>query len=104
MSSKVVVSREALSRLVRLVDEEVRRLESELAVIEEELRMFEEKYGVRSDVFLEMLRGERAWSLPEGSEPDVVEWEALLEQKKRIMEKLKELDRLWRQLRDYNKY
>ena len=104
MSSKAVVPRDALNRLVKLVDEEVRRLEGELAVIEDELRMLEEKYGVRSDVFLEMLRGERAWTLPEGSEPDVVEWEALLEQRKRIMKKLKELDRLWRQLRDYNKY
>ncbi len=69
MSSKVVVPREALNRLVRLVDEEVRRLESELAVIEEELRMFEEKYGVRSDVFLEMLRGRGRGPYPRAQSP-----------------------------------
>ncbi len=40
--------------------------------------------------------------LPEGPEPDAVEWEALLEQRKRLERRLKELEELCHQLRGYS--
>ena len=43
-----------------------------------------------------MLREDGEWVLQEGSEPDVVEWEALIEQRRRIRERLKELEELRR--------
>ena len=100
----VSVSESTLKALMRFIEEEISRLKSELKIIEEELRLFEEKYGLRSSEFLEMMEGKRKWSLPDGSEPDVVEWEALIEQKRMLEKRLKELDELWHQLRDYSKY
>jgi len=69
--------------------------------VAEEIRLLEQKYGVDSAVFEEMLKGRRPWLLPEGAEPDAVEWEALLEQKKLLERKLRELKEAWRELRDY---
>jgi len=89
---------------MRFIDEEISRLRSELGVVDEELRLFEKKYKVQSSEFIEMLKGEKEWALPEGSEPDVVEWEALLEQRRRLEKRLRELEELWRQLQDYSKY
>ncbi len=100
----VTVSKTALHALMRFVEEEISRLKKELGVIEEEIRSLERKYGVESNEFVEMLERRREWGLPEGSEPDVVEWEALLEQRKVIERKLRELEELWNQLRGYSRY
>jgi len=99
----ITISKRTLNSLVKFVKEEIKKLQSELVAIDEELALLETKYGISSDDFLRMLQGEREWDLPEGSEPDIVEWEALLEQKKRLEKELKELRELWRQLQDYNR-
>lgn len=104
MAGIVAIPQKTLSKIMRFVRDEVARLKRELARIDKEIAFLENGYGIPSTSFLEMLQGGRKWSLPEGSEPDVVEWEALLEQRRRIEKKLKELEELWRQLQGYSKY
>ena len=104
MAGIVAIPQKTLSKIMRFVRDEVARLKRELARIDKEIAFLEKGYGIPSTSFLEMLQGGRKWSLPEGSEPDVVEWEALLEQRRRIEKKLKELEELWRQLQGYSKY
>jgi len=103
LTSTVAIPKKALGKVVKFVKEEIERLRSELAVINEELKVLEEKYGVSSKVFVEIMQGRKEWVLPEGSEPDAVEWEALLEQRKRLERRLKELEELWHQLQGYSK-
>lgn len=98
MTSTVTIPKKALGKVVKFVKEEIERLRSELAIINEELKALEEKYRISSKVFAEAIQERKEWILPEGSEPDAVEWEALLEQRKRLKRRLKELEELWHQL------
>lgn len=76
-----------------------RRLGGELEAVEREIAVLEERYGVSSRELEAMLRGEEPWRLPEGAEPDVVEWEALLEQRRRLLRRLHWLEEVLCRLR-----
>lgn len=103
MMGEVVIPKKALNLIMRFLKDEISRLQNELATINEELLTLEAKYGISSNDFIKMLREDKKWVLQEGSEPDVVEWEALIEQRRRIRKKLEELEELWRQLQDYSR-
>ena len=90
--------------MARLLRAELEEARGELEAVEREIALLEERYGVSSGELEAMLRGEEPWRLPEGAEPDVVEWEALLEQRRRLLRRLRELEELWRELRGYERY
>ena len=99
----VVLPQNTFEALTKLIVDEIKRLRKELDIVEEEIKILESKYRISSDAFKNMIKGKIKWRLPENSELDIVEWEALLEQRRRLRKKLAELEELWRQLQGYGK-
>ena len=99
VSRVAVVPRGLLGRVARLLRAELEEARGELEAVEREIAVLEERYGVSSRELEAMLRGEEPWRLPEGAEPDVVEWEALLEQRRRLLRRLHWLEEVLCRLR-----
>ncbi|GEM_PF-6320448 len=97
--AKVVISESTARKIVKHLKSEIIDLRKRLKIIELELKSLEEKYGVSSIDLEKMISGEKPWSLPEDADLDVVEWEALIEQRKILRQKLEELEKLWKDLR-----
>ena len=98
MTRSIAVPRGVFERLVRHLSEELQEIEKQLVAVEENIEMFEERYGVSSEAFEAMLRGKDKWRLPEEADLDVVEWEALLTQRRLLKEKLERTRKLWKSL------